>query len=104
MDAEQVPAGPLTSAALYAVAERASRTSPGKLRCAVALVRHGSGFVLALDLGLFWCSGVGALRESAGAAEHAGPGVVPGGPPQLRRLYSPPRPFRRDGPHRQPRG
>ncbi len=53
MDAEQGPSRALARAALHAVAQRASRTSPGKLRGAVALVHHRSGIVLAFDLGLF---------------------------------------------------
>src|SRR5258708_34092265 len=104
MDAEQGPTGPLTSVAFHAVAERASRTLPGWLRRPVALVSHRSGIVLALDLGLFWASGVGLFQQGAGAAKHAGSGVVPGSTAQLCGPYSRARASRGDGHHRQARG
>ena len=104
MDAEQGPTRALASAAFHAVAEGASRTSPGKLRCPVALVRHRSGIVLARDLGLFRRSELGAFQQGAWAAQHAGSGVVPGRAAQLCGLYSRARASRGDGHHERARG
>src|SRR5882757_97733 len=99
MEAEQGTARSFPSIAIHAVAEGTPRSATGKLRCPVALVRHGSGIVLALDLGLFRHSGVGTFREGTGATGHAGRGVVPGSAAQLRGLYSRARASGGDGHH-----
>src|SRR6185437_7253704 len=104
MDSERGETRPFPGIAIHAVAERTPRTGIGELRGPVAVVRHRSGIVLALDLGLFRRSDVGTFRESAGTTGHAGRGVVRGGAAQLHRPYSYARASRCDGHHEPARG